>query len=69
MLQVNSVCFFEHHTIDGDHQALGASVLPQNIRRLCVMEIEVTNRTEGPLQVQAVVVFTFAFLFAQELTV
>ena len=61
MLQVNSVTFFEHHTIDGDHQASGAGVLPHNIRRLCVMETEVTNRTEGPLQVQPITVFTFAF--------
>ena len=53
MLQVNSVSFFEHHTLDGDHQVLGADVLPDNIRRLCVMETEVTNRTDGPLQVRS----------------
>ena len=53
VLQVNSVSFFEHHTLDGDHQASGAGVPPHNIRRLCVMETEVTNRTEGPLQVNS----------------
>ena len=51
VLQVNNVSFFEHHTIEGDHQSSG-SALPHSIRRLCVMETEVTNRTDGPLQVQ-----------------
>lgn len=50
-LQVNSVSFFEHHPIEGAHQALGSGATPHNMRRLCVMETEVTNRSEGPLQV------------------
>ena len=58
MLQVSSVSFFEHHIIEGEQQSSGGGPLPHSIRRLCVMETEVTNRTEGPLQVQALSLFS-----------
>ena len=50
-MQVNSISFFEHHTIEGNPKDSEPAVTAQSIRRSCVMETEVTNRTEGPLQV------------------
>ena len=60
VLQVNSVSFFEHHSIEGE-QAPSSSGPPHDLRHLCVMETEVTNKTEGPLQVHSVGPVTFAF--------
>ena len=68
VLQVNSVSFFEHHSIDGDHQFSVGNVLPHSIRQLCVMETEVTNRTESPLQVQVALGFTLALNLFEEPT-
>lgn len=50
-LQVSSVAFFEHHTTEWGRGGGGVNGTPQGFKRLCVMETEVTNRTEGPLQV------------------
>ena len=50
-MQVSSISFFEHHTIEGHPQGSEPAVTAQTIWRSCVMETEVTNRTEGPLQV------------------
>ena len=50
-MQVSSVSFFEHHASEGGLQGGGVGGAPQAYKRVCVMETEVTNRTEGPLQV------------------
>ncbi|DBA95519.1 TPA: hypothetical protein ACH3X3_013374 [Trebouxia sp. C0006] len=52
-LQVNSISFFEHHVLEGDGETSGRSdtAAAERLRRECVMEAEVTNRTDGPLQV------------------
>ncbi len=52
-MQVNSISFFEHHVLEGDGETSGRSdaAAAERLRRECVMEAEVTNRTDGPLQV------------------
>jgi len=52
-MQVNSVSFFEHHVLEGDGETSGRSdaAAADRLHRQCVMEAEVTNRTDGPLQV------------------
>ena len=51
-MQVNSVSFFEHHTVERSSLGSDSRVSAESILRRCVMELEVTNRTEGPLQVK-----------------
>ena len=52
-MQVNSISFFEHHVLEGGGEISGRSdaAAADRLRRECVMEAEVTNRTDGPLQV------------------
>ena len=52
-MQVNSISFFEHHVLEGGGETSGRSdaAAADRLRRQCVMEAEVTNRTDGPLQV------------------
>lgn len=52
-MQVNSISFFEHHVFEGGGETSGRSdaAAADRLRRECVMEAEVTNRTDGPLQV------------------
>ncbi|DBA86334.1 TPA: hypothetical protein ACH3X2_005568 [Trebouxia sp. C0005] len=52
-LQVNSISFFEHHVLEGGVETSGRSdaAAADRLHRDCVMEAEVTNRTDGPLQV------------------
>jgi len=51
--QVNSISFFEHHVLEGGGETSGRSdaAAADRLHRECVMEAEVTNRTDGPLQV------------------
>lgn len=52
-MQVNSISFFEHHVLEGGGEISGRNdaAAADRLRRECVMEAEVTNRTDGPLQV------------------
>jgi len=52
-MQVNSISFFEHDVLEGGGETSGRSdaAAAERLRRQCVMEAEVTNRTDGPLQV------------------
>ena len=52
-MQVNSISFFEHHVLEGGGETSGRSdaAAADRLLRECVMEAEVTNRTDGPLQV------------------
>ncbi len=52
-MQVNSISFFEHHVLEVGGETSGRSdaAAAERLRRQCVMEAEVTNRTDGPLQV------------------
>ena len=51
--QVSSISFFEHHVMEGVTGGSGwnGAAAGQKLHRRCVIEAEVTNRTEGPLQV------------------
>ena len=51
--QVNSIAFFEHHSMGEGSEGRGSGdrMRGARLQRRCVMECEVTNRTDGPLQV------------------
>lgn len=51
--QVTSISFFEHHVMEGATGGSGwnGTAAGQKLQRRCVMEAEVTNRTDGSLQV------------------
>lgn len=48
-VQVSSISFYEHHVFRGDRS--GTQVAPEAVQRQCILQAEVTNRTDSSLQV------------------
>lgn len=52
-MQISSISFFEHHVFIRDKG--GIQLGPDAVQRKCIMQAELTNRTDSSLQVGHIV--------------